>query len=111
MTADYRIGNGAAGNVGAETITRIGFGRTTLPNVHLRPRNPLPATGGTPPETVAAVKLRAPLAYRRDLVRAITAEDYAHTLDNLLGAAWDAELEPYRHAGDGAPITWLHQVG
>ena len=39
------------------------------------------------------------------------AEDYAHTLDRLLGAAWDVELEPYRQAGDGAPVTWLHQVG
>ncbi len=28
----------------------------------------------------------------------------------LLGVAWDAELEPYRLAGDGAPVTLLHQV-
>lgn len=32
-------------------------------------------------------------------------------LDLALGAAWDAELEPYRHAGEGAPVTWLHKVG
>ncbi|AXH97816.1 DUF3145 domain-containing protein [Ornithinimicrobium avium] len=32
-------------------------------------------------------------------------------LDLVLGAAWDAELEPYRHAGEGAPVTWLHKVG
>ncbi len=31
-------------------------------------------------------------------------------LDTLLGSAWDDELEPYRTAGDGAPVTWLHQV-
>ena len=31
-------------------------------------------------------------------------------LDGLLGAAWDAELEPFRHAGDGAPVRWLHKV-
>ncbi|MQA85596.1 MAG: DUF3145 family protein [Streptosporangiales bacterium] len=29
-------------------------------------------------------------------------------LDGLLGRAWDDELEPFRHAGDGAPIRWLH---
>jgi hypothetical protein len=40
-----------------------------------------------------------------------TLEEYAHAVDRLLGTAWDAELEPYRHAGDGAPVTWLHQVG
>ncbi|MCX6408190.1 MAG: DUF3145 domain-containing protein [Propionibacteriales bacterium] len=31
-------------------------------------------------------------------------------LDGLLGVAWDAELEPFRHAGEGAPVRWLHQV-
>lgn len=31
-------------------------------------------------------------------------------LDGLLGTAWDAALEPFRHAGDGAPVRWLHQV-
>jgi uncharacterized protein DUF3145 len=29
----------------------------------------------------------------------------------LLGTAWDEALEPFRFAGDGAPVTWLHQVG
>jgi len=44
------------------------------------------------------------------LNRAKTADDYRHALTDLLGSAWDAELEPYRHAGEGAPITLLHQV-
>jgi hypothetical protein len=43
--------------------------------------------------------------------RARSADDYAHGLAELLGAAWDAELEPYRQAGEGAPVTLLHQVG
>ena len=34
----------------------------------------------------------------------------ADALDELLGRAWDAELEPFRHAGDGAPVRWLHEV-
>jgi hypothetical protein len=29
----------------------------------------------------------------------------------LLGEPWDEALEPYRLAGDGAPVTWLYQVG
>ncbi len=29
----------------------------------------------------------------------------------LLGAPWDDELEPFRYAGDGAPVRWLHKVG
>jgi hypothetical protein len=44
------------------------------------------------------------------LARAHSAEDYAHGLAELLGTAWDAELEPYRQGGDGSPITLLHQV-
>jgi hypothetical protein len=44
------------------------------------------------------------------LSRARSAEDYAHALQDLLGTSWDAELEPYRLAGDGAPVTLLHQV-
>ncbi len=32
-------------------------------------------------------------------------------LDLALGQAWDDELEPFRHAGAGAPVRWLHRVG
>ena len=32
-------------------------------------------------------------------------------LDRVLGSDWDAELEPFRYAGDGAPVRWLHKVG
>jgi hypothetical protein len=35
----------------------------------------------------------------------------AHRLSELLGAPIDAELEPYRRAGEGTAVTWLHQVG
>ena len=31
-------------------------------------------------------------------------------IDRLLGKPWDDELEPFRYAGDGAPVRWLHQV-
>ena len=31
-------------------------------------------------------------------------------LDDLLGTAWDTDLEPYRHAGEGAPVVRLTQV-
>jgi hypothetical protein len=38
-------------------------------------------------------------------------DDVRAGLDRLLGAPWDAELETFRHAGDGAPVRWLHRVG
>lgn len=31
-------------------------------------------------------------------------------LGQLLGQPWDDELEPFRHAGDGTPVRWLHEV-
>lgn len=31
-------------------------------------------------------------------------------IDKLLGREWDEVLEPFRHAGDGAPVRWLHHV-
>ena len=34
----------------------------------------------------------------------------AQELDLLLGAAWDDELEPFRYAGDGDSVRWLHKV-
>ena len=44
------------------------------------------------------------------LQRARTADDFRHGVRDLIGAEWDAELEPYRLAGDGAPVTLLTQV-
>ncbi len=32
-------------------------------------------------------------------------------LDRLLGRAWDDELEPFRQAGGGDVVRWLHMVG
>lgn len=32
-------------------------------------------------------------------------------LDELLGAAWDQELEPFRYAGENNSVRWLHHVG
>lgn len=32
-------------------------------------------------------------------------------LERLLGTAWDNELEPFRRAGDGAPVRWLNATG
>lgn len=35
----------------------------------------------------------------------------AERVNALLGTAWDAELDVFRHAGDGAQVRWLHAVG
>lgn len=79
----YRVGNGIAGNVGADTIVHWTSGewlkeelkekKETLIKVV---RNPLPAKGGTDPEPIAQIRLDAPQAFRVPL-RAVTPDDYA----------------------------------
>jgi hypothetical protein len=72
----YRVGNGPAGNVGADSISHLVLSEL-LSGVTLVPRNPLPAQGGTAPESIDEVKLFAPHAFRRDQERAVTPDDYA----------------------------------
>jgi hypothetical protein len=65
----------------------------------------------------ATIGVHGDILVREDRVRsalarassdpAVTVED---ELAGLLGAPWDEELEPFRYAGDGAPVRWLHQV-
>ncbi|UJP39303.1 DUF3145 domain-containing protein [Cellulomonas palmilytica] len=50
-------------------------------------------------------RIRAALEHAGDPAR-LRAE-----LDLALGQAWDDELEPFRYAGAGAPVRWLHRVG
>ena len=71
LTARYRVGNGRAGNVGAETIVRpvtaiVGVGAV---------RNPLPAQGGRDPEPLEEVRQFAPQAFRVQ-ERAVTEADW-----------------------------------
>ncbi len=48
---------------------------------------------------------------RAALSRAALGEaDLGEAVADLLGRAWDNELEPFRHAGEGTPVRWLHQV-
>jgi hypothetical protein len=75
--ANYRTGNGTSGNVGAEVITYLILRQGVLNGVEIHPRNPMPAQGGTEPESMAEVKMFAPGSIRKDLQRAITADDYA----------------------------------
>ncbi len=48
---------------------------------------------------------------RSALASATSLEAVHHRLADLLGAHIDAELEPFRRAGEGSAVTWLHQVG
>ncbi len=63
------------------------------------------STGANGDITVSEDQLRTLVANSR------TADAFRYRVDQLLGAAWDEALEPFRRAGDGAPVTRLHSVG
>lgn len=71
FTASYRVGNGTAGNVGAESLTFFS-GDPRISSC----TNPLPASGGADPETPDQVRRRAPQAFMTQ-ERAVTMADYA----------------------------------
>jgi hypothetical protein len=78
--ADYRIGNGRAGNVGSGAIRLLIHRESNLTNDITKVWNLLPAQGGADREPTAEAKLNAPFAFRvgpQALRRAITADDYA----------------------------------
>ncbi|MEO8012944.1 MAG: putative baseplate assembly protein [Polaromonas sp.] len=140
FTARYRVGNGVAGNVGAQTIFHIVsssagiFGAIT---------NPMAAAGGIEPEDLEAARRDAPEAFQTQ-ERAVTAADYAaaaerrpdiqraaatfrwtgswHTVfvsaDRLEGAAVDARfearlrahLERFRMAGHDLEVNAARYV-
>jgi hypothetical protein len=77
LKATYRVGNGLAGNVGAEALAHVAI---ALPFTGVtRVRNPLPASDGVEPETIAEVQQWAPEAFRAVQFRAVTEADYAQT--------------------------------
>ncbi|HEY6347333.1 MAG TPA: putative baseplate assembly protein [Bryobacteraceae bacterium] len=71
FNANYRIGNGTAGNVGADSLVFL-----AAVDPHIKScRNPLPAIGGTDPETNDQIRRRAPQAFLTQ-ERAVTMADY-----------------------------------
>ena len=89
VQARYRIGTGKAGNLGRDALVHVvqpdpsDLTDPTNPAdppppwpVVLRVRQPLPATGGTDPETVEEVRQLAPRAFRAETFRAVTEADY-----------------------------------
>ncbi|MDR2154278.1 MAG: putative baseplate assembly protein [Burkholderiaceae bacterium] len=73
FSATYRVGNGAIGNVGAESISHV---VSALNGAFTLVRNPLAAAGGVDPEDIEAVRRDAPQAFRTQ-ERAVTPADYA----------------------------------
>jgi hypothetical protein len=73
FTVTYRVGNGVAGNVGAEAIAHVVLGVTGVIDEVI---NLMPAAGGVDPEDIEAARRDAPQSFRTQ-ERAVTEADYA----------------------------------
>ena len=69
--ANYRVGNGAVGNIGADALGRIVWDTAGI----RKARNPIAARGGKNAETIEEVRQYAPEAFRTQ-ERAVTEADY-----------------------------------
>ncbi|WP_166026632.1 putative baseplate assembly protein [Streptomyces chilikensis] len=118
LVVRHRLGGGTAGNVGAEAVNHLVVPSDCDPPPVTAVRNPLPAVGGTEPESVEHVRQLAPLELRRTRLRAVTAEDYAALVSALPGVQraaaelrWSGSVREAHVAidayGSGAPSEAL----
>ncbi len=76
----YRVGNGAAGNVGQDAIAHAVFQSPSAATAYSQivgVRNPLAAQGGVDPESIEQVRMNAPQAFHVVQERAVNDDDYA----------------------------------
>jgi predicted phage baseplate assembly protein len=78
----YRAFRGAQGNIGADKLKYIVRHKDigAMSNISLV-RNPLPAWGGSPPESMQQVKRLAPAATGAVIKRAVTEDDYSRVTE------------------------------
>ena len=82
FTATYRVGNGTAGNVGADVLCQVALspaGPVPADGIE-KVRNPLSAWGGVERESLEQARQYAPQAFRRQN-RAVTEADYAEVAE------------------------------
>lgn len=96
IDATYRVGNGAGGNVGADSLVLPVTPFGGVDSV----RNPLAAWGGVDAQPIVEVRRDAPEAFRQVQYRAVTQADYAAAATTVEGIA--AAVADFRWTG-----SWL----
>ena len=108
VTQEARPRRGAMGHnytpsLGLFSAVTMANGDVLIPEGRLRAA--MTVAAGAAAGVVCRPRLGAPGA-PADRVSSLEDE-----LARLLGQPWDDELEPFRCAGDGAPVRWLHATG
>ena len=111
VTCEYRLGQGEAGNVGADQLTHVDDAAVTAA------WNPFDVTDGRSPQPPQEIVRAVPEAYRRRQKRAVTLADYAARAREIPGVArahaqyaWTGSWRTVRVAIDAVGSNLLDPV-
>jgi len=117
VRAEYQIGGGHQGNVGADQLTFPQALTGALSGVVTAAWNPFDVTDGRDPESPEKVRRNAPEAYRARQLRAVTLADYVKRAEEVPGVsravaryAWTGSWRTVRVVIDPAGTTVFEDV-
>ena len=87
VQADYQIGGGHAGNIGAEQLLYARPLTGALTGAIVSVWNPFDVTDGRDPEPPEKIRRKAPEAYRARQLRAVTLADYVRRAEEVPGVS------------------------
>lgn len=112
--AEYQVGGGHAGNVGADQLVNVQPLAGALNGAVVAVTNPFDVIDGRDPETVERVRRHAPEAFRARQLRAVTLADCVNRAEEVSGVsravaryAWTGSWRTVRIAIDPAGFTAL----
>ena len=114
VQADYQIGGGHAGNIGADQLLHVRALTGALTGAIVAVWNPFDVTDGRDPESPEKIRRNAPEAYRTRQLRAVTLADYVRRAEEVPGVsravaryAWTGSWRTVRVVIDPAGTTTL----
>lgn len=112
--AEYQIGGGHAGNIGADQLVNIQPLTGALNGAVTAVTNPFDVTDGRDPEPAERIRRNAPEAFRARQLRAVTLADYVTRAEEVTGVsravaryAWTGSWRTVRVAIDPIGFTAL----
>ena len=112
--AEYQIGGGHAGNIGADQLVNIEPLTGALNGAVVAVTNPFDVVDGRDPEPAERIRRNAPEAFRARQLRAVTLADYVKRAEEVTGVsravaryAWTGSWRTVRIAIDPAGFTAL----
>ncbi len=112
--AEYQIGGGHAGNIGADQLVNIQPLTGALNGAVVAATNPFDVVDGRDPEPAERIRRNAPEAFRARQLRAVTLADYVNRAEEVTGVsravaryAWTGSWRTVRVAIDPAGFTAL----